>query len=218
MGAAAAAGLIATLTAFAILGPLFGAESNKVPQWRLHPIDPSSSENSQLLGEERYLAHYLPSRLRPAGTPGRLEALDQLRRQANHTNQFYAAVVVGCCLLAFLLVFFLGMSLASTWAADYLCRSGRRFVARFGCYLELYIPTAALIVYSLLLFELAIMIATSYNVGLPNVGQLLSPLAFGIAWVGLAHAGVIRRWHPVIRMGVYLLMVAGIAGGIWAFA
>ena len=218
LGAAAATGLIATLSAFAILGPMTGAESNKLPSLRLHPIDPSSSDKSQLVEEENYLARYLPPRLRPAGTPGRLEALDQLRRQAKYANQFYAAVLMGLDLLAFALVFFLGLSLESTWAADYLCRSGRRFVARIGCYLELYIPTAALIIYCLVLFEFAIITATSYNVGLPTLGQFVSPLIFGAAWVGLAHAGVIRRWHPAIRVGVYLLIVGGIAGGMWAFA
>ncbi len=58
-------------------------------------IPPSRIESSRSM-KKSILSTILPSRLQSAATAGRLEALEQLRGRAKHTNRVYAAVVMGC--------------------------------------------------------------------------------------------------------------------------
>jgi tRNA A-37 threonylcarbamoyl transferase component Bud32 len=207
LGAAAATGLVATLTAFSILGPLLGVIADRFASSRVHPINndqtvfatPSPAENE-------YLVRYLPAELRPAGAPGRESALRILRSRAVYTNQFCAAIIAGWVLLAVLLVLFLGWSLESAWVTEYLCRSGRGLVARTFCYLELYLPAAALLLWFLLALMNKTMSESVVAVG-PTWGQLATLLALGAAWVTLAHTGVIRGWRPAIRVVVYIAIL-----------
>ncbi len=114
-------------------------------------------------------------------------------------------------------VFFLGLTLESTWAADYLARSGRGAVARAVCYLELYPPAAALLLWCLIILVMAIIKISMPMIGGPTWGQLLAPVGIGAGLVGLAHAGVIRRWHPAARGAVFLLSIGlAVAWAIWA--
>ena len=117
--------------------------------------------------------------------------------------------------LFIILVFFLGLTLDSTWAADHVVRSGRGPIARWICYLELYPPVVALIVWSLIVVTTTIVMTSEKVVGLPTWGQRLTPVALGGVLVGLAHAGVIRRWHPAIRAVVYAAWIVMTTVWLW---
>jgi tRNA A-37 threonylcarbamoyl transferase component Bud32 len=208
LGAGATAGLIATLVAFSVLGPMSGAEANAMVGIQLHPLDAA------------YLAQYLPPDLFPDGAPGRQEALQRLQGRAIRTNQLHDSVVFGRVVLLVVLVLLLGLALESSWAADYLSRSGRGPVARAAVYLELYLPAAALLFGCLGVAIFAMIKLSRPGIGGSMWGQLLIPLGLGAALVGLAHVGVIRCWHPAIRGAAYVALVcfmiasaAGVLGG-----
>jgi hypothetical protein len=223
LAAAAAAGLIASLVAFSFVGPAVGIMAYNEHELRVHPVGTSVStdwgdpENRDLLpSEAEYLAQYLPPQDRPSDAPGHRQALDRLRRRALLTNRCYAATLWGWIMLSTVLVFFLGLILESTWAADYVTRSGRGLAARVVCYLELYPPAAVLLLWCLVVFEAGVMMGLRDVRGAPPWGLMLTPLALGAMWVGLAHAGVIRRWHPTARAAAYLMLTClGVAWARW---
>jgi tRNA A-37 threonylcarbamoyl transferase component Bud32 len=225
LAAAAAAGLIATLVAFSILGPVYGSESYRLNFMRLHPIsDPRTlpvpergEEDPWPPGDAEYLAQYLPPEYRAEGAPGREERLENLRLRALNANRFHAAVAAGWSVLVAALVFLLGLTLQSTWAADYLLRSGRGPAACAACYLELYPPAAALLVWGLIDLAVALTQATGTVRGGPAWGHLLGLLGLLAGWAVLAHAGVIRRWPPAARVAVHFLALGlGAAYVLWA--
>jgi hypothetical protein len=216
LAAAATTGLVATLVGFAILGPVVGAGVSTATQdnYRLHPV----SDPRQLAEQGRtarnlpaadvdYLARYLEPAERPVGAPGRLSALQQLYGRAVTTNQVFAAITFGSLSLVIVLVSFLMLALESTWAADHLARSGRRPLACAVCYLELYPSAAALFFWCLGCLVIGIVALMDATVGGPSWGQLLVPAVFGAGLVTVAHVGVLRRWHPAVRWGIYLALV-----------
>jgi tRNA A-37 threonylcarbamoyl transferase component Bud32 len=226
LAAAAATGLIATLVAFSILGPVFGSESDRIHPFHVHPISEPGVLPAQARGEgdlspeeAEYLAQYLPEEERPPGAPGRREGLEHLRLRALNANRFSNAISLGWTVLVILLGFFLGLTLESTWAADYLLRSGRGPLSCAVCYLELYPPAAALLLWGLSGF-LALWINSA--LGFPirdgaTWGHLLTPLVLLAGWVGLAYSGVIRRWRPAARVAVHLLALGVLAAYVfWA--
>jgi hypothetical protein len=220
LAAAAATGLVATLVAFSMLGPQVGAEAWHLRFLRLHPV----SDPVELGGrpgradlpaaEADYLAQYLPLEgplfCPPEDRPARLR---ELHSRAVLTNRFYAGVTLGWVVLFVVLVFFLGLTLSSTWAADYLMRSGQGPIAIAVCHLEMYLPVAALLVWcdAIVLF---LGIFGTMN-GIATWGQLLAPVGFGVGWVGLAHTGVIQQWHLAKRGAMYLAFI-GLAVAVWA--
>jgi serine/threonine protein kinase/fluoride ion exporter CrcB/FEX len=203
LAAAAATGLVATLTSFSFLGPLLVANSsNRNTAYELHPV---GSRLFDLTDKDKeYLARYLPTERRPAGTPGREAALAKLHVRATNTNEAYFAVNIVWGGMLLVLIFYIGLTTESTWAADYLSRSGRGLFARIGCYLELYPPAAGLVLWCLILAVVGLIVARDIVGGGPNWAELLMVLALGAAWVALAHIGVIRRWHPGLRVAIYL--------------
>jgi len=225
LAAAAASGLIATLTSFAIFGPVIGAESCQLQYLRLHPISdefqnaPRGARDMELSPSEvAYLSRYLPDYLRAANAPGRDQGLQDLRVRAANTNQFFASVTVGSIYLVFMLLFFIGLSVESTWAADYLNRSGRGPLAQAVCYMEVYTPAAFLLIYCLTALQIGFIMLTQYTRGGPTLGQMLSLVLLGAALVGLIHYGVIRRWHPAIRSAIFLGAIGiWIGWAYWAF-
>jgi hypothetical protein len=226
LAAAAATGLVATLVAFSVLGPQVGAEAWHLRFLRLHPVsDPlerlDSDQSVQDLprAEADYLAQYLPQVFfaRERDDQARLQ---ELHWRAAVTNRFYAAVAFGWVVLFVLLAFFVGLALESTWAADYLTRSGRGAVARGVCYLELYLPAAALLVWceTIVLFLGISVLSLGISGTVSSVatwGKLLPPFGLGAVWVSLAHAGMIRRWRPAKRGAAYLAVV-GLGIAAWA--
>jgi hypothetical protein len=224
LAAAAATGLIATLVALSVLGPMAGTQAYIGYKLRMHPVqDPAddfflalqNAQGSQMIAlrDAEYLAQYLSAKNRPTDAPGHWPELNNLQLRAVTTNRAYAAIVSGWVVLLLVLVLCLGFSLESTWAADYLVRSGRGLFARVVCYLELYPPAAALLAYCVICPGLLIFRVSS----IPWAQWLL--LMLGAAFVGLAHAGVILRWSPSIRLGLYVALVGwGVvwgAGYVW---
>jgi len=222
LAAAAVTGLIAILVAFSIFGPVFGAESYRLP-FRVHPVSDSSelaerglSATTMPFDEARYLAQYLPSEQQALDSPNGAKALQDLRQRAVNANRLYGSIIGGWIVLAALMLFFFGLTLQSTWAADYVVRSGRRSLARVACYLELYPPVAALVVWCLIAIMVVAIGAQPNVIGGPAWEQLLAPAGVLAVMVGLAHAGVIRRWHPAIRVVIYLGLVgAGVKAAQW---
>jgi hypothetical protein len=222
VAAAAVVGLIATLTAFSFIGPALASQvRGQIGGHRLHPIE--DPEDLALRGvrpseippaDAAYLRQFLP----PGESDPRHERarLDTVRSQAVRANRMYVAVVFGWVFLLFIGIFFLGLTVHSTWAADHLVRSGRGPVGRTVCYLELYAPAAALLVWGLIALALTLMLQQEVVHDGPSWAMRLVPLAFGAALVGLTHAGVVRRWRWWVRVGSYLLWLGAAVGTLAA--
>jgi hypothetical protein len=219
--AAAVVGLIATLTAFSFIGPALASQvRGQIGGHRLHPIeDPEDlairgvSQSDVPPADATYLRQFLP----PGEFDPRHERLrlDAVRSQAVRANRMYVAVLFGWVFLLFIGIFFLGLTVHSTWAADHLVRSGRGVVARVVCYLELYLPAAALVVWGLIALALTLVTVGIAGDG-PSWAVRLIPLAFAVVLVGLTHAGVVRRWRWWVRTGGYLLWLAAAVGTLAA--
>jgi hypothetical protein len=231
LAAGTTVGLVTTLVTFSFLGPAEATVAHYGWELRVHPVSGDwRGVEAEMQGnafnlravdlrpdEELYLSQYLRSEYR-----GRRFQLEMLRRQAVNTNRLYASIISGWIVLLTLLVFFLGLALESTWAADHLVRSGRGPIASAICYLELYPPAAGLLLWFLFVFGMVVipskvwMPMFSFS-GLPW-GHLLFPLGIGACFVALAHAGVIRRWHPAARVTVYVVTIGlGLACTNWVF-
>ncbi len=207
--AAATTAVIATLSTFSVVGPGGGSDVQYMTELRLHPLSvpPRAGVRTLTPADAAYLKQYLPPDPPPEGSGNYINMMGELQARAENTNQVYAAIIVGWCCLGFCLIFYLGLCLVSTGAADYVSRSGRGTLAQAICYLELYPPAALLLLWSLVMVGMAITLIRGNITGGPNWLQLLTPLAFGAAWVGLAYTGVIRRWHPALRLVSYVVTV-----------
>jgi hypothetical protein len=220
VAAAAVVGLIATLTAFSFIGPALASQVHgRVGGLQLHPIeDPQDlaargrPQSEIPAADAAYLRQFLP----PGPLDPRQERtrLDVVRGQAVRANRMYAAVGFGWVFLLFIGVFFLALTVHSTWAADHLVRSGRGPVGRVVCYLELYAPALALLVWGLVALALTLVLLGITDG--PSWALRLVPLAFAAALVGLTHAGVVLRWRWWVRLGSYLLWVAAAFGALAA--
>jgi hypothetical protein len=208
LAAGASSGLVATIVAFSIVGPSIGYETFLVRQLRAHPISYPSElaaaglrEPSMPRHEVEYLTRYLDEYEPRETASGNQFALGKLRERALITNQFYAAVSGSWAMLMILLAFMLGLTHHSTWTADYVAHSGKGAIARILCYLELYLPSAGLLTVCEGVLQRKIL--GGYAPLITPAPQL--PLhAIGLTLVGLAHAGVIRRWQPALRVCIYI--------------
>jgi tRNA A-37 threonylcarbamoyl transferase component Bud32 len=209
LAAAAAAGLIASLIAIAFFGPLVGTELSKMEFLRVHPIvgGLGTGRYEILPVEATYLRQFLKTPSPPAGQIDNLSDLLDLHVRARNTNSIYAGFISGWVMLLFLLLFFVGLALESTWAADYMIRTRAGTAARIFCYVETYPPAAALLVYSLAVLGAALALLVPTAAGGPSWISLLVPLGLGAAFVGLAHTGVIRRWHIFQRVAIYIGLI-----------
>lgn len=129
----------------------------------------------------------------------------------------YAASVGIWVGLPVIVLFFLGLSLASTWAVEGPARSGRHLPARLFCYAELYLPAGMLCLAGSGFLVLWHSVEASYHTGEPPWSSLLGLLAVLAGLVVTANVGVARRWHPLARLGLYALW-AGLFAGLLAFA
>jgi hypothetical protein len=151
--------------------------------------------------EVEYLSPHLPPEYRAPGTPGRERELERLRWKAVRTNRVYASLVLGWLTLGVVGVYFLSFAVESTWAADHVARSGRGPMARVFCYLELYPPTSLLLVWVMMVVGMLTLVEPPPG-GWPWA-RVLGVLVCWAAFVVLAHVGVVRRWHPLRRLGIY---------------
>jgi tRNA A-37 threonylcarbamoyl transferase component Bud32 len=214
---AAAAGLLATLIGFLFFGPFLATS----PGIEIHPvqdqIDPVAQTRLdgtvEIVHPDReYLVRYLPPEKRGLNYSGAERDLGNMLLYAKTANRLHTAAtgIWGGLLLAVL--FFLGLSLASTWAVDAPARSGRGLPARLFCYGEIYLLTAVFVVAAMSTSELWIASGLQYFRGIPwaSILALLAVLAGAVA---TAYVGVARRWHPLARVGLYAiwgLLVAGL--------
>ncbi len=222
LGFAAVTGLLASLTAFLFIGP-FLATNTGHSERELHPliedvIPPETrtrpdGTHEVIHPDQEYLIRFLPPEKRSLNYPDADQDLDRMLIYAREANQLQDAAIGiwGGLLLA--VQFFLGLSLASTWAVDAPARSSRRLVSRLVCYAELYLLTGALVVAGMAVLELWIASGLHSVRGIPW-GSILGLLAVLAGAVVTAYVGVARRWHLLIRIGLYVFWVMLIAG-LW---
>ena len=207
LGYAAVIGLLATLVGFLILGPILAAQ----PGIELHPvqdrIDPVARTRpdgtTEVVHPDReYLVRFLPPDKQDLNYPEAGRDLDRMLFDAGIANRLYTASIGIWGGLLIAAIFFLGLSLASTWAVDAPARSGRRLPARLFCYAELYLLTAALVAAALFCSFLWMKTGLQYFRGIPW-GLFLGLLAVVAGAVVTAYVGVARRWRPLARLGLY---------------
>jgi hypothetical protein len=102
-----------------------------------------------------------------------------------------------------------------TWSADYLSRSGRGQLARVFCYLEMQVLSLLLVLAVLATFLLALASSGPNVRGGPPWGIIAANGAFFVGLVSLACVGVIRRWRPLIRLGLYFGWAGAAASTAW---
>jgi tRNA A-37 threonylcarbamoyl transferase component Bud32 len=222
LAAGAAVGLIATLTGHVSLGPLVTASTAPhISALRLHPV--REVDAGQFAGvsrtEAEYLTRFLPPGPRPTDARERAGELAAYKWHAVFANRMYAGFVVGWLVLGFLGSFFLVLGPVGAWAADHLARSDRGPAARVVSYFELFLPTLALLFASYVTFLLPVVSDfEGFRERLPRIPSALPPVlaAAAAVLVGLAFAGVVRRWRPAVRAGAYLGWAAVVAGIVWA--
>ena len=212
LGFAAAAGLLATLIGFLFLGPLL-ASSPGIELYHVQDhIDPVAKVRPdgtvEIVHPDRdYLTQFLPPEKRGLNYPGAERDLDRMLFYAQTANRLETATtgIWGGLLIAS--VFFLGLGLASAWAADAPARSGRRLPARLFCYAELYLLTAVLVVVALFVSGVWMATGMQYFIGTPWAG-FLGELAVTAGAAATAYVGVARRWHPLLRLALYAAWTA----------
>jgi hypothetical protein len=219
LGLAAVAGLLAAEAGFLFVGPVLAGEArlelrpvqgNVEPELRKWPDGTLEAWHR----DRDYLVRFLPPEKRGLDYPGAEADLAVVLAAAVRANRLYATAVGVWLGQMTALLFFVGLALASTWAADHPARTGRGPLARLACYAELYLPAAVLVVVTLGLLDL--WLASRVGTGRPPWG----PFAGG--WAGLAvlavlaHVGVRRSWHPLVRAGLYTAWAALMAGGLTA--
>jgi hypothetical protein len=158
-------------------------------------------------GEEEYLSQFLPPAERPVAAPGHHLQIQQLKFRAVSTNLRYTAIATGSISLLVVAVLCLGSTMHSTWAADYLTRSGRGPIARAVCYLELYPLVVFLLICSVVATIMGLILIRNGLNGWPRLVPWVIFVGCGSCLVGFAHIGVIRRWHPVTRGLIYLVCI-----------
>ncbi len=223
MGFAAVAGLLASLMGILTLRSVCGGFESKPPP----PNPRRQSDRGNAVGRDdggfpRGSELFGPV---PAAREKELElpwggsrpertALESPAR----ANQWYSDSITIWVELPFGVLFFVGLSLASTWAVEGPARSGRRLGARLVCYAELYLPTAVLVVaLGLIVGHLfrGVLEGFALNPTTPLLVLLLVALLTGL--VLTAHTGVARRWRPLARLGLYVLW-AGLFVGVIALS
>ncbi len=222
LGAAAATGLLAAWVCTLFAAPmlacsmrlqLYPLRAEESPTWRPDPdwnhirITQPDIEIPHL--DLNYLENFVPPEKRDPTRPENASAFGNAHRDLMDANRYYRAAT-GVWLAQFAtLLFFLTASLTSSWAADYLVRCGRSPFARAFCYVELYLPVIGLLAAVVVFAEfLRIAFDDSYGPSRPRLWPFAVILAGAILITSLAHAGVIRRWHPLIRIGGYAICLA----------
>lgn len=222
LGAAAAAGLLAAWVCTLFVAPilagamrvqrvqLYPLRAEEPPTWRFAPdrktVRITQPDIDILHMDLKYLERFVPPEKRD---PTRLEnapAYSKAHAELMEANRYYRATVGVWASQFSMLVLFLMGALVSGWAADYLVRSGRGPVARVCCYGELYLSAAALVVASIMfaVFAWIVLVDTSPSTNKPPLWPLATVLGLASVMALVAYAGVIRRWHPALRVVVHV--------------
>jgi tRNA A-37 threonylcarbamoyl transferase component Bud32 len=223
VGCAGATGLLASQVGLLLLGP---ALANPMVGLIFHVLPVTSSGVIDVIPQpdgtvkvkhsvQEQLVRFLPPEKRNLDYPGAKNDLDRVGRLALRANQLYNATFGIWYGQLFAVFVFIGLSLASSSDVNFVARSGRGLWAQVGCYLEMYLPSAGLIfividfVAAWAMFRVLNQ-TTSTGIQFP-VGRWYGTTAAGAILVLISHVGVIRRWHPLIRIGLYAVWVSVIA-------
>ena len=210
LGFAVIAGMLASATASLLLVPVTAVElhldlhhlAEEVP---VRVIPGPNGKMTVSHPDRDYLVRFLPPEDRDLDPSKGTWRLKEMLERAIVANRMYAAAI-GSWLTQFMaMIFFLALGLTSTWAVDYLARSGRRLPARIGCYIELYLPITSLLLGLMGMLELGFIMGVLGQrfVGTPWVTWTLQ-LAAMLVWAVMANVGVRRRWRPWVRIGLYV--------------
>ncbi len=210
LGFAAVTGLLAAMAAFLFACPVTAVETGE--GMAIHRFqEPEGGENISAADRE-YLAQFMSAWKSDPKNPeawGELDVMLRYGREANRLNGAAIWIWIGQVVI---MLFFVGLSLASMWAVDAPARSGRRLFARLWCYTELYLLTGLLFVCGIALLIFKISVGLSNHRGEPPWGLLVALVAVLSGLAATAHIGVGRRWHPLARVGLYLLWAGLLAG------
>jgi tRNA A-37 threonylcarbamoyl transferase component Bud32 len=206
-----AAGLVAAVVASLVLSPLLADADVLYPLHKFHenaPVETVVRPDGRTVArhpDQDYLVRFLPPEKRKLDYPDAVKDLKALLVQAQNASHMNAAAVAALAGQSSGLVLFLSLSLVSTLLGDVLAGSGRRLSAQIGCYLELYLPVVALPVGVIAL----VVFAARWPQVFFRMSWLRWPvlLAELLALIAVAYVGVFRRWHPLIRVCAYLLLV-----------
>jgi hypothetical protein len=195
LAAAASTGLVATLVAISTFPTDRELAYLTYSSGWMHPVGPDF--RAQVTPEEEeYLARYLPD---VGKAQQRQDLLTKLKHRALAFNQFYSGMIGRWITLIILLFFFVGMALHSTWAADFVVRSSRNWFSSGACYLEFSLSATTLFVVCPVLVIGA--------VGFDDVRwSFLALLGIVASIAMIANIGILRRWHPVVRLLPYLVL------------
>jgi hypothetical protein len=224
LGSAAAAGLLAAWVCNLFLAPalsgsmrvrLYPLRAEEPPTWRSDPdgsrfrITQPDIDIPHL--DLAYLERFVPPGQRDPTRMENARAYARAHDDLTEANRYYRATA-GIWLSQFAtLVFFLAVALAGAWAADHLVRSGRGPVARVFCYVELYLSVVG-VLGAATIFATFLSLAGGADPAWQDTRPPLWPfgvtLAAAVLVAVVAHAGVVRRWHPLIRVGGYAVCFA----------
>jgi hypothetical protein len=205
---AATTGLIATLTAILIVAPFVIPVRARMGFNQVQEYTPSvlvTPDGSIVHADRDYLVRFLPEAKRKLDYPNAARDLEEVLQRAKDANRIYATARDLWIGLPFVLLFFLATSLISMRAVDYPARTGRGMGARLLCYFELCLTAAPLLVFALPIFFLWLTAGwknTGLEGGLSSLEQI-GALALTIALYVAGNIGVVRRWFPLVRIGIY---------------
>jgi hypothetical protein len=218
LGAAAATGLVAAWVSTLFVAPvgagqkvhfqLYPLRAEESPTWRFDPDGKNfritQPDIDMLHLDLDYLARFIPPEKRDPTRMENASAYGDAHRDLMDANRSYRAAV-GVWLAQFAtLFFFLTASLLSAWAVDYLQRSGRRLIARAGCYIELYVSVfSTLIAAVFFVVFLQVALEEGKHINPPPLWPFATALVAALVIAGIAFAGVLRRWHPLLRLAGY---------------
>lgn len=210
MRAGAVTGLVASLMAYSFMSSFLAVGGRTLVNSKLwmHPIN---SRNSLELNDDgpevEYLGQFLPPGERFAGVQPNWTRLVVLHQRALNTNMLLVALVTGWVMLFVVLIIFLGQTLHSTWAADYLVSSGRANLPSVFCYLELNLPAIAALLCCSILMVAVFNTVLGKGLGASHWSSYLTQFGLAVLLAGVGHVGVIRLWHPVARIVLYMVWI-----------
>jgi hypothetical protein len=194
---------------------LYPLQSDMPPVWH---IDANGRARVSQQGVDaphpdlEYLAQFLPPERRDPTEPVNANAYVIAHSHVLLANHYYQITAGVWFAQVAMLFFFLTASLTSAWAADYLVRSGRGLIARGLCYAELYLASTALLVAAILfaMFVWIVAVDTSPSTNKPPVWPFAVVFALAVAIATVAWTGVIRRWHPALRVAIYVAFLVAV--------
>jgi hypothetical protein len=195
---------------------VYPLKDEQPPTWRMSPTGIgfrlTQPDVDALHPDLKYLEQFLPPEKRDPTSMEFARAYGDAHRDLVAANRYYRATVGVWITQCMTLFYFVLSSLLSAWAIDYLIRSGRRVVARIFCYAELYLSIVSWVI-AATFFSILLYAAIKFE-----FPDNQSPLGAG-AWilggttllVLIAYAGVLRRWHPALRIGGYVICIGLVA-------